>query len=65
MSQKVIRYDIERRDEKMISMKCSHNEKFSLPENDEELFSGKSHEEIIRIQSHINDYPDCRLEIAE
>ena len=49
----------------MISMKCSHNEKFSLPESDKELFSGKLHEEIIRIQSHIDDYPECKLEIAE
>lgn len=49
----------------MYSVKCSHNEKFSLPENDEELFSGKLHEEVIRIQSHIDDYPECKLEIAE
>lgn len=49
----------------MYSVKCSHNEKFSLPENDEELFSGELHEEVIRIQSHIDNYPECRLEKVE
>lgn len=42
-----------------------HSIEFQLPTTEEEFLSGKLHEEIIRIQSHIGDYPDCRLEKVE
>jgi hypothetical protein len=44
------------------TVKCSiHNVEFTLPTTEEDLLSGKYHNEIMQIHLHNEEYPDCKM----
>ena len=47
-------------------IRCSiHNVEFQLPTTEEEFLSGELHDETIRIQTHSEDNPQCRLRVKK
>ncbi len=38
-----------------------HSIEFQLPTTEEEFLSGKLHDEVLRIQLHNEDYPQCKM----
>jgi len=38
-----------------------HNVEFELPTTKEEFLSGELHDEVLRIQSHNEDFPQCKM----
>lgn len=45
-------------------VKCIlHKQEFAIPTTDEEFISGKWHEDIVRIQTHIEEFPQCKMEM--
>ncbi len=48
--------------DKMKKIRCIvHSIEFQLPTTEEEFLLGKLHDEVLRIQSHIEDYPQCEM----
>jgi len=46
----------------MRTLQCLvHDETFQLPITDEEFLSGKMHEEVEKIQAHIEKNPSCKI----
>ena len=46
----------------MKTLQCLvHDETFQLPITDDEFLSGKLHEEVERIQSHVDENEDCKI----
>ncbi len=40
-----------------------HSIEFQLPTTEEEFLLGKLHDEVLRIQSHNEDYPQCKMRV--
>ncbi len=38
-----------------------HSIEFQLPTTEEEFLLGKLHDEVLRIQLHNEDYPQCKM----
>jgi len=46
----------------MISVKCRiHNQEFRLPSTEEELISGRFHDDVEHLQVHHEKNPNCKL----
>ena len=44
----------------MFLIRCNiHNVNYRLPETNEEFLSGKFHDDVIGIQDHIEQFPNC------
>jgi len=45
-------------------VKCiEHGIEFQLPTTKEEFLSGELHDEVLRIQSHNEDNPQCKMKV--
>lgn len=43
-------------------VKCNkHKVEFAIPTTDEEFVSGQWHEDVMYIQTHIENFPQCKL----
>jgi hypothetical protein len=38
-----------------------HKKEFVIPTRDEEFISGKWHKEVVNIQAHSVEFPDCKF----
>lgn len=42
-----------------------HNVEFLVPTTEDEFFSGELHEDVIRIQTHNEDFPRCKIKVKK
>jgi len=44
----------------MLTIKCiTHNVNYRIPQTNEEFLSGDYHNDVISVQDHIDEFPDC------
>ena len=50
----------------MRKIRCvGHGIEFQIPTTEEEFLSGKLHEDVIHIQKHIEDFPQCTTKVKK